>query len=962
MAKLAEYKKKRKFSATPEPQGTEERGGGHIFVVQRHDATRLHYDFRLEVDGVLKSWAVPKGPPMEPNEKRLAVHVEDHPVEYAKFAGQIPKGNYGAGEVRIWDHGTFEPEGPGSASEQIKNGEIKFRLFGERLKGSYVLVKMKNSAKQNEWLFIRHKDRLPGEEVKPSGGPVQVYGAAPVYPPPKPASANAAKNAKAVGTSKATAAKKEEAKKLPRPKGRRGTWMDGQADTEELALIDPSTLPGAVEAVMPRSVDAALALLGDKPFSDPNWLFEIKWDGQRTLAFLSKGDVELRSRTHRSVTHQFPEFHSLARSVRAIEAILDGEIVVLDESGRSDFQKLQNRFIGSTPSVAMREQYPVTYYFFDILYCDGYDLRKVPLIERKKLLQSVLRPSSTLRFSDHQLEHGKELYELASAQQLEGILAKEIHSPYVGKRTRFWIKLKIVQEVDTVVGGWTEPRNSRDYFGALLVGLYDGEKLEYVASVGTGFPHEVLKETYEKLQAVKSKECPFATRPKVKEKATWVRPELVARVKYGMWTDDRKLRAPVFIGFRDDVGPEDCKFESEVPKEAVKEARKVDVKEAGRVETGAGEMKGREQKAQRPPKLPKQNERGGARLSVVPKAPKRGPDERGSAKDAEALSETILKAKGAALVIEVDGREVKFSNLDKVYFPEAGYKKRDVLAYYARMAPYIVPVLEGRPMVLRRYPDGIHGEAFFQKEAPSPRPAWMETVMIDSKERGGKMPYVLCNDAAALLFLTNLGCIDHNPWSSRADNQEHPDYIFFDLDPTDEAPYSAVLKIAAAISRELERAGMKAYPKTSGATGFHIFIPLEARYTYEQVRQFADVIAQMVSHELPQLTTLERTVSKRPQGKVLIDTLQNAKGKPLACAYSLRPFPKAPVSTPMLESELEKNFSADTWNLKTVPGRLKKLGNLWGDFFDNRQRLEDAVARMSEGRAREASPRKRGKR
>ncbi len=910
---------------------------------------------------------------MEPNEKRLAVHVEDHPVEYAKFAGQIPKGNYGAGEVRIWDHGTFEPEGPGSASEQIKNGEIKFRLFGERLKGSYVLVKMKNSQKQNEWLFIRHKDRLPGEEVKPSGGPVQVYGAAPVYPPPKPPAGKTAPVGSAAKSKGGAREKKAEPKKLPRPKGRPGKWMDGQEDRAELSLIDPSTLKGAVEAVMPRSVDAALALLGDKPFSDPNWLFEIKWDGQRTLAFLSKGDLELRSRTHRSVTHQFPEFHSLARSVRAIEAILDGEIVVLDESGRSDFQKLQNRFIGSTPSEAMRDKYPVTYYFFDILYCDGYDLRNVPLIERKKLLQSVLRPSNILRFSDHQLEHGKELYELASAQQLEGILAKEIHSPYVGKRTRFWIKLKIVQELDAVVGGWTEPRNSRDYFGALLMGLYDGEELEYVASVGTGFPHDVLKETYEKLQAVKSKECPFATRPKVKEKATWVRPELVARVKYGMWTDDRKLRAPVFIGFREDISPRDCKFESEVPKEAIKRAKEEMRTEDEAHGEGGGEKrqiksaKGKRAKAKRgrgaaSEDSPPQEERGKVKLSVVPKVPKRGPDERGSAKDAEALSETILKAKGATLVIDVDGREVKFSNLDKVYFPEAGYKKRDVLAYYARMAPYIVPVLEGRPMVLRRYPDGIHGEAFFQKEAPSPRPAWMETVLIDSKERGGKMPYVLCNDAAALLFLTNLGCIDHNPWSSRADNQEHPDYIFFDLDPTDEAPYSAVLRIAAAISRELERAGMKAYPKTSGATGFHIFIPLEARYTYEQVRQFADVIAQMVSHELPQLTTLERTVSKRPQGKVLIDTLQNAKGKPLACAYSLRPFPKAPVSTPMLESELERNFSADTWNLKTVPGRLKKLGNLWGDFFENRQRLEDAVARMSEGGGREASPRKREKR
>jgi bifunctional non-homologous end joining protein LigD len=503
MSSLGDYDRKRKFQQTPEPKGRLHHDPNPIFVVQRHAARRLHFDFRLQINGALASWAVPKGPPQEIGEKRLAVHVEDHPIEYATFEGDIPKGNYGAGHVDIWDRGTFEVEGQEPADVQVERGDLKFRLTGERLNGRFGLVKLRNSSRGNEWLFIRKRDPFPAD-----------------------AHARAIEPQHAIAPSSRT-----------------------------LNFTDPANLQGSTKSPMPERISVALAQLSERPFSDPGWLFEIKWDGERALAFVRDGHVEFRSRSNRDITSEYPELKSIVKQLNARQAIVDGEIVVLDQDGRSNFAKIQPRFGVSNPPLSLQQSNPVTYYAFDLLYCDGYDLTGVALEQRKNFLHEVLRTSGTIRYSDHVLETGAELYETAKDRLLEGIIAKRRDSHYVGRRSSLWLKFKIIHDLDVVIGGWTAPRKSRDHFGALLMGLYDGNDLTYVGSVGTGFDQAMLQKTKDALLKLQSSDCPFKTKPKVKEAAYWIKPELVARVTYGQWTSDLKLRAPVFLGFQEDRSP-----------------------------------------------------------------------------------------------------------------------------------------------------------------------------------------------------------------------------------------------------------------------------------------------------------------------------------------------------------------------------------------------------------------------
>jgi len=895
---LADYERKRNFAATPEPKGRAKKSAMPIFVVQRHAARRLHYDFRLEVNGALASWAVPKGPPEERGEKRLAVHVEDHPIDYAKFEGEIPKGNYGAGQVQIWDKGTYEIEGPEPAAAQIERGDFKFRLHGERLNGRFVLVKMQRSERGNEWLLIRKESDAEPSVVQHAGKPPSISSRKP-------------------------------------------------GEVTRKAILNPAELPGAKKASMPDQVQVALATLADKPFSNPEWLFEIKWDGERALAFVRDGEVELRARSGRDITQEYPELKPLPKTLNARKAIVDGEVVVLDEAGRSDFMRIQQRFGVLNPSVRLQQSAPVTYYAFDLLYYDGYDLRNVALESRKELLRSLLTPSERVRFSDHQNEKGIELYEVAKQQGLEGIVAKRRDSIYPGKRSSFWLKLKIVQDIDVVIGGWTAPRRSREHFGALLMGLYDADgKLEYIGSVGTGFTQNLLNSIYKMLQELHTNDCPFRVRPKLKEVAHWVKPQLVARVKFGQWTHDKKLRAPVFLGFQEDRAASDCRFENQVtPGVAVPTGASVSDTSKSDPSTASGAAHTPREEKQRgtPPKMTPRERRGKAGTQAAKERSK--PSSTGEVAVGD-LEKELASGRGESLAVDLDGKRVNLTHLNKIYFPEDRLRKRDVLLHYLRVAPFILPFLKDRPLVLKRYPNGIDEQFFFQKEATS-APDWIRTVQIDSKERGGKMPYFLADDLADLLYLTNLGCIDHNPWSSRFDNQDHPDYIFFDLDPTDGTSFDVVLKIARAIYKQLESLKVRVYMKTSGASGFHMFIPLEPEYTYEEVRLFAGAIGQRVQSELPTLVTSERTVSKRRKGTVLIDALQNAKGKPLASVYSLRPFRGAPVSAPVSPRELAKGFEPRYFNIETILERLRHPGDLWADFWDNRQRLQDVVKRVT---------------
>jgi bifunctional non-homologous end joining protein LigD len=911
MAKLEEYRRKRRFDRTPEPSGGEPepaagkvqdkpspaakpaaagrrtrlpkpklpqlevRPGaehGDTFVVQKHRATRLHYDFRLAIDGTLKSWAVPKGPSQSHADKRLAVHVEDHPLDYGNFEGKIPEGNYGAGTVMVWDRGTFHLEGNLGALKQLEKGEIKFSLNGEKLKGSFVLVKLKQSEKGNEWLMIKHKD----------------------------AAEDSSWNIDEHDGSALTGRTIEEIKEELPPK-------------RKPTLIQPSELQGAHKGAMPARVEPMLATLADRPFSDPNWLFEIKWDGVRALARIENGALTLRSRNSIDITKRYPELASLPDALAAREAIVDGEIVALDAQGHSSFERLQDRMHVRAPSENLFAQIPVVYFAFDLLYCDGYDLRGSPLLERKQLLQRLLYTSERFRYADHQLEHGKEMFALAGQNGLEGIVAKRADSPYVSDRSSYWVKLKITKTVDAVVGGWTEARTPALPFGSLLLGLYEGKKLRFIGHVGTGFDAKKLKDLSSRLKELAAPASPFDAVPETNEKPSWVSPALIARVKFSGWTQEHALRHPVFLAPREDARPEDCQWENEVAPAATA-----------------------------PPAAP----------AVV-----RAPEIVGNILNTTAQIENeLFKGRLENITIELDGRRLRFSNLNKVYFPESGITKRNLLAYYYRMADFILPFLRDRALVLRRYPDGIKGQAFFQKDLREGVPEWFKTVPIDSEKKGEPINYATANDRASLLFLTGLGCIDHNPWSNRYDDFDHPDYFFFDLDPSDGTEFSVVVTIAQALHKKLEELRLAHFLKTSGATGMHIFIPVEPVYTYEQLRTFGEIIARTVTAEHPNLVTSERIVAKRPAGRVLIDVQQNAHGRPLAAAYSVRAFPQAPVSAPLLPRELRPGLRPETLNIKTVFARLKDKGDLWADFWKRRQRLEQAIELLSQRMPPRAKP------
>jgi len=862
---LEEYRKKRQFDRTPEPSGVEAAPQTeNVFVVQKHDATRLHYDFRLAIDGTLKSWAVPKGPSLNPNDKRLAVQTEDHPLDYANFEGNIPKGSYGAGEVMVWDRGTFQVEGKDDALKQVQRGEIKFSLNGEKLRGSFVLVKLKNSQKGNEWLMIKHKDAAvdPNWNIDEHDGSVL------------------------------TGRVLEEIKGEEAPK-------------RERAPLHVSELEDARKAAMPARLGPMLATPSDRAFSDPNWLFEIKWDGVRSLAWIENGKLTLRARSGSDITAQYPELQGLPASFSGQQGILDGEIAVLDARGRSDFEKLQERMHVRNPSQTLVAQYPVVYFAFDLVYCDGYDLRFVPLLQRKQLLQRLLHNSEGIRYSDHQLEKGKELFELAKHNELEGIIAKRVDSRYVSERSANWLKLKTSKTLDAVVGGWTAPRGAGMPLGSLLLGLYDGHKLQFIGHAGSGFNAQTHEEVSQKLKKLETSKCSFASVPETNEKATWAKPELVARVRFSGWTQEERLRHPVFMGLRDDKKAEECRKDAEVAA----------------------------------PEPPRENP------NVV-----RAPAIVGKVLSTKAQIEAeLFKGHGENVTLEIDGKRFRVSNLNKVYFPESGYTKRDLIAYYYRMADYVLPFLKDRPLVLRRYPDGIKGQAFFQKNMNESLglPDWFQTVQIDSESKGQMMPYATANDRASLLYLTGLGCIDHNPWSSRYPDLAHPDYFFFDLDPSDGTEFSVVVQIAKALYEKLQELKLNVYLKTSGATGMHLYLPVEPVYSYEQLRTFAEIVARMVTAAHPNLVTNERTVAKRPAGRVLIDVHQNAEGRPLAAPYVVRAFPKAPVSTPLQANELRLHLKPEKLNLKTVPERLKENGDLWRDFFERRQTLDDAIQRLS---------------
>ncbi|MGD0872262.1 MAG: DNA ligase D [Bryobacteraceae bacterium] len=865
---LEEYAAKRRFEKTPEPAPSTAtpRPAGNYFCVQRHDATRLHYDFRLEIDGVLKSWAVPKGPTLDPSVKHFAAHVEDHPVEYGDFEGTIPAGNYGAGSVMLWDRGTFDLIGDSTGIEQIARGDLKFRLHGEKLNGDFALVLMKGRGKGNEWLILKKRDQFALEGWDVEAHSTSVLSGRTQEEIARDLPARKTKRPTAGDTKRVWAssrpAKNARASAPPEPP------PPGPRTSKPKLKVDPAAVKGARKAAMPAAIEPMLATLAGQPPRGAEWLFEVKWDGVRAIAFIEREEVRITSRSGLRCERQYPELAVIPHQVSAREAILDGEIAVLDETGVSRFHLIQPRIANSDPnSVAhLARSRPVVYFVFDLLYLDGYDLRGAALAVRRELLEKVVASRGVLRISEVFPGAGAEMLEAARETGLEGIVAKHASSAYESRRSREWLKIKIVGEQEFAIGGFTAPQGGRDHFGALVLGVYDDGALRWAGNVGTGFDQKLLASLHARLLPLVTKICPFAERPKPDKGVTWVKPELVCQVKYANWTPDNRLRAPVFLGLRNDI----------TPRQAV-----------------------REDAAPRPPLL--------------------------------------ADVKEASL--QIDGRALKFTNLKKVFYPAEGYTKRDVLNYYDGVADLILPHLKDRPLSLKRYPNGIQQQHFFQKDAPDSFAPWLRTELIDD------IHYVFAGDRASLLYLVNLGCIDHNPWMSRSPSLDHPDFILIDLDPQ-ECPYDKIVDAALLVKRLLDRISLTGYPKTTGGDGMHVYIPVEPVYTYEETRTFAELIARLAVSEKPDLFTTPRSVSKRQKNRVYFDYLQNGRSKTIAAPYVLRAYPGAPVATPLEWSEVRHGLHPAQFNIANAIERFTARGDLFAGVLHHPQPLETALANL----------------
>ncbi|HEU4384730.1 MAG TPA: DNA ligase D [Anaeromyxobacteraceae bacterium] len=839
--RLERYRSKRRASSTPEPFGAApgpEPSPGETgrFVVQKHAARRLHYDFRLEHAGVLLSWAVPKGPSADPAEKRLAVHVEDHPVEYADFEGVIPEGNYGAGAVIVWDQGQVRfLADPG---EGLEKGKLLFELRGYKLRGEWTLVKTKQDPKS--WLLMKHRDAFadpggrhpPGEESVLSGRTLEMV---------------------REGTSPAAD-------------------LEGQA----------ARMGAARQAVDLRSVGLMLAESRDRPFSGEGWLFELKYDGFRLLASRDGAAAALRYRSGADATALYPEVAKALRALPCRRALLDGEVVVLDASGKPSFQALQKRAMLSRAAEVERAavERPGTLFAFDLLALGDLDLRPLPLRERKALLKTLLPRAGPLRYADHVEARGEDLFREARALGLEGVVGKKADAPYRAGRSASWVKVRVHRTADLAVVGFTEPAGSRAGFGALHLAFHDGKGFVYAGSVGSGFTGKQLDEIRARLEPRRRKTPAFSGAVPPGRENAWVEPELVVEVRYLEWTEEGLLRQPVFERFRDD-------------------------------------------------KRPEESERPGASRDPPPAAPPQGPE-----------------------------RKAALTHLDKVFWPEEGYTKGDLIEYYRAIAPWLLPYLRDRPLVLTRFPDGIAGKSFFQKDAPEWTPPWIRTARVWSEDTKRDIDHFLVDDVESLLHVVNLGTIPIHVWSSRVPDLARPDWAVIDLDPKG-APFAHVVAIARALRDLCQAIGLPSFPKTTGQDGMHVMIPLGGQATHQQARDLSLVLARQVVDEMPEVATLARAVQARG-GRVYLDCFQNGQGKTIAAPFSARPRPGATASAPLAWREVNARLDPRRFTIETLPDRMRRLGeDPLGPVLDLRPDLVGALGRLAEreaGRERRPEP------
>jgi bifunctional non-homologous end joining protein LigD len=877
---LEKYREKRSADKTPEPFGGKPSGKELRFVVQKHDASHLHYDFRLEMDGVLKSWAVPKGPSLDPDLKRLAMMVEDHPYDYRDFEGVIPKGQYGGGTVIVWDEGTYEPaEGDftdiskqeKSLLHQLYSGKLKFKLHGKKLKGEFALIKAHGRG-ENGWLLMKLDDRYAAEKDITLKDKSVISGKTIAQMEKNPDKVYGKNIIKKDTTVKDRKTASKEASQI----------IEDQLDAEP----DKSTVKTNVSALLKKapkqkfytSIEPMLATLVDKPFDDDEWIYEVKWDGYRTVAFMNKGEVELKSRNDKSFNDKFYPIHDELKSL-GIDAVMDGEVVVLGKGGTANFGSLQNW--------RSEADGDLVYYVFDILWYDGKDLRDLPLLDRKGILKEILPQSDSILVSEH--FHTSGIAFLAEARKLglEGIMAKRADSLYYSKvRSKDWLKIKANKRQEVVIGGYTLNDDSSKLFSSILVGVFQGKKLIYTGKVGTGFNEKSQHEMMELFKPLIINKAPFAEEPDVNKPSrfrpnpphatvTWLRPELVCEVSFTEITSDGVMRHPSFDGMREDKSAKKVILEQEAETEKI-------------VDDTADKL-------------------------VTPRV--------------QGERKTLLNPTDKTQVKKINRHELKFTNLDKVFWPKEGYTKRDLLNYYYQAAPFILPYLKDRPQSMNRFPNGIEGKGFYFKDVTDTAPDWAETYLYHSDTDKEDKHYLVGKDEATLLYMANLGCIEMNPWNSTIKKPDHPSFCIIDLDP-DKNSFDQVIEAAQVTKTILDDMGIESYCKTSGSTGLHIYIPFGNKYTYDQSKEFARVVVTLLHNELPDYTSLERTVKDR-HGKMYLDFLQNRPHATIAAPYSVRPKPGATVSMPLHWDEVKKGLKISDFDIRNAIDRMNEMGDIF---------------------------------
>jgi len=898
---LRVYNKKRDFKKTAEPEGKEKSSKGKLrFVVQKHDASHVHYDFRLEMEGVLKSWAVPKGPSLNPADKRLAMMVEDHPFDYRNFEGVIPEGEYGGGTVIVWDEGTYELADSESLTRKeqeeillqaLNKGRFNIVMQGKKLKGEFTLMKMRGKGERT-WLLVKKTDEFSSsEDITIDERSVKTGKTIPDVAHENGVEPN---HPEAHGMKEKIKSKKVIQENLVKPPRKKVS-----ASTQN---SKPQPANGS-KAPMPQNIVPMLATLINEPFDSDDWIFEIKWDGYRAVANCNGKDVSLISRNLKPFTEKYAPVAKALQDLK-LKAVFDGEIVAVDENGLANFQLLQNW--QNTPS-------RLQFFIFDILWLDGKDVTKLPLIERKRILQEVLPAEhDVIKYSDHVVGKGKDFFQVALKQGLEGIMAKKADSIYeIGSRTENWVKIKVNQRQEVVIAGYTQPRKTRKFFGSLLLGVYDGNELVYVGHTGSGFNTKTLEAIYNKLQSIVTDKSPFTKTPKTNMPATWVKPKLVCEIKFTEWTVDRMARHPIFMGLRVDKKATDVTFEKATTMAKLKSASK---------KTSA------------------------AKKATPKKATAKPRQKRTSSKMKTSGKQVDLNA-DADQVVQLDGEEIKLTNLHKIYWPKEGFRKGDMVNYYLTMAPYILPYLIDRPQSMNRHPNGIEEKNFFQKDVRGKVPDWMETFEEYSESTDVTVEYLVVSNEATLIYMANLGCIEINPWHARTPDYLKPDWCLIDLDPDTTNTFDQVIDVALVVKKILDAIGADSCVKTSGSSGIHIYIPLAAKYDFEQSKNLAELVVNLVNKELPELTSVERNPAKR-KGKIYLDFLQNKETQTAAAPYSLRPKPGVPVSTPLDWSELKHGLTPRTWNAYNIFDRVKTEGDLFKGVLGKGIDLEKVIKKM----------------